>query len=133
MGVLYGAYSYGRHTQSQDDAVLQQRAVIAQQIKDQADVLAYAAAIKSAGEQHDKDQLTVNNLHDQLSRVRVHFPACRPMSGDTKAAVSKNRSSRVLPDAVDSLFAKLQSRTSALVERCDQLNINAIRLNADVR
>ena len=92
------------------------------QIKVQRDgLLAYAERIKEGVEQHDKDQITINRLHDDLSRVSIHIP--------TNACQSTDEAGRILSERVDNLFAELQARTDRLVQEADQINIDTIRLN----
>jgi hypothetical protein len=92
------------------------------QIKIQRDgLLAYAEQIKEGVIQHDKDQIVINRLHDDLSRVSIHIP--------TNSCQSTDEASRVFSIGVDNLFADLQERTSRLVQEADQLNADTIRLN----
>ena len=128
--VLYGAYHYGRHVQTLQDDQMRNQAVQAQEQLNQAALLAYSNSLTEAGEQHDKDQSSINHLHDQLGRVRVHFPSTCSMSAAPKPAANSSGAARILPESVDGLFADLQARVGKLVERCDQLNIDAIRQNA---
>lgn len=73
--------------------------------------------------QHDQDQATIARLAADAQRVRVHIPTCPASSADTDG------SARVLSNGVDEEFGRLQTRVGELVERCDQLNIDAIRAN----
>ena len=84
----------------------------------------YTEKLKQAGEQHDQDQATINRLADNARRVRIHIPTC------PDATTDQGGEAGILSGRVDELFAELQSRTSALIFRCDQLNIDAIRANA---
>lgn len=89
-------------------------------------LLAYAAKINQAQEQHDHDQAIIDHLADTARRLRVHLPtACESARG----GANQNGAARLLSSRVDKSFARLQGRTAALFKRCDQLNIDAIRAN----
>jgi len=113
---LYGAYwtidnhGYQRAMTEMRDAAL----VVAQE---------QAKRLKLSQEKHDADQATIARLAADARRVRVNFPSC-PRSSE-----GENGGSRVLSDSVDAAFADLQEATGRLVERADQLNIDAIRQN----
>ncbi len=130
LGVLYGAYHYGRHVQSLVDDKMRAQAIQAQEQRNQAALQAYSDSLTKAGEQHDKDQRSINTLHDQLGRVRVRFPAGCSLPANTQASTDSGGAAKLFPESVDGLFADLQARIGKLVERCDQLNIDAIRQNA---
>lgn len=136
LAVLYGAYHYGRHVQGLEDDTARQEAVITQQQKDQADILAYAESLKTAGEQHDVNQSIIDSLHDHIEHdngLRIHIPDCAASTSVAKATVGGNAASGVLPDTVDAAFADLQSAGGRLIKSCDQENIDAIRLNSEVK
>lgn len=107
----------------------QQRNVIEQQEKNRLAFLAYAETITTSGAQHDKDTVTIRNLARESERLRINFPTC-PVPGTTEAGADSGEAGRVLPNTVDALFERLQSRTGELVEEADFLNIDAIRMNA---
>ena len=134
--ILFGAYHYGRHVQGLEDDTARQKAVIAQQQKDQAEILAYVETIKTSGEQHDIDQSIIDSLHDSIEHnngLRIHIPSCLTSAGDTQTPTGSSSISRILPDAVDAAFADFQIATGKLIESCDQLNIDAIRLNSEMK
>ena len=132
LGILFSAYHYGRHVQGLEDDKLRSDAVIEQQTKNQAVILAYTETIKAAGAQHDKNQTIIAGLHDQLNRMHVHIPTCS-LPGATETGADSSGDNGVLSNAVDAEFGKLQESVNRLVERCDQLNIDAIRTNAEVK
>lgn len=107
----------------------QQRVVIEQQEQNLATALAYAEQITKAGADHDKNTRTIRSLSRELDGLRVNFPTC-PLPGDTEAGADSGGGARALSDAVDAEFARFQRETGALVERCDTLNIDAIRSNS---
>jgi len=109
-----GGYAKGRH----DESMVQ--------VEQQRDgLLAYAERIKQGEVQHDADQDRINRLTADLGRVRVHIPAC-PTSTDQSGVAG------VFSDRVDEEFGRLQARAGELFQRCDQLNIDAIRLNSAI-
>ena len=128
--ILFEAYHYGRHVQSLQDDQIRNQAIQAQEQRNQAALKTYAVSLTKAGAQHDQDQRSINSLHDQLGRVRVRFPSTCSMSENPKPSADSGGAARVLPESVDGLFADLQARVGKLVQRCDQLNIDAIRQNA---
>ena len=89
------------------------------------------ALILQGGIEHAKNQTRINNLATQLAdakRVQVHIPVAQ-CGGDTKGSADPNGASGILSTGVDDAFAKLQDGVSRLVQRCDQLNIDAIASN----
>lgn len=108
-----------------------QRNVIEQQ---QTSLVAFEAYIqrgKTAGVEHDKNAIIVHNLSHELDRVRVNFPTC-PVSEAAEADPDRDGAARIFSDTLDALFARLQKGVGELSERCDKLNIDAIRLNAEI-
>jgi hypothetical protein len=100
--------------------------------RDQAQQLAladYANKLKLAETQHDQDQAVIDKLHDDAGRVRIHLPAC---PGNAQARADPHGATGPLPDRVDQLFADFQERVGGLIARCDQLNIDARRMNKEL-
>lgn len=89
-------------------------------------LLAYANRINQAEVQHDKDQAVIDKLHDDASGVRIHLPTCPDPSKD------QNGKTGVLSGRVDQVFADFTARTGRLIQECDQLNVDAIRLNSNL-
>lgn len=90
-----------------------------------------AEQIRLAGEQHALDQLTITRLGNQLAGVRVHVPvSCGPVPGTSQASTDSNGTGGILSERVDAAFTELQAGVGQLVQRCDQLNIDAIQVNA---
>lgn len=114
---LYGAYryvegkGYEKATQEQKD-------------EQRKGLLAYAERITQAGEQHEKDQDTINHLASESSRMRIKFPVCK-----SPVEENPNGGSWSLPNRVEQDFADLQAKAGELMLRCDQLNIDAIEAN----
>lgn len=109
----------------------QQKLVIEQQEKNRLALLAYAERIVKAGADHDKNAIVVRNLRRELDRVRVQFPTC-PVPDTAEAGGDSSGAARILSNAVDVEFAAFQERTGELIERCDRLNIDAIRVNSQI-
>jgi hypothetical protein len=97
------------------------------QLAEREALIKYAETIKKSQETHDADQIVISTLTSRLNRVRVHVPTnCPTTSKDSSG------NSGVFSDSVDAAFAKLQSGVNELAARCDQLNIDAIRLNSSI-
>jgi hypothetical protein len=103
-----------------------------QLLADQQALIEEAAKRKLAEEDHAKDQLYINNLHDDAKRVQIHSICGGAMPPANKTGADPDRAARLLSDRVDAAFAELQSRVGQLVQRCDQLNIDARLSNASV-
>ncbi|MHB0965334.1 MAG: hypothetical protein ACYC36_02660 [Bellilinea sp.] len=95
-----------------------------------------AALTKAAEVQHASNQSTINALTKRvadLSVVRIHIPtSSSTVCAGTQPGPDQDGASRILSDGVDEGFARLQARVSELVQRCDQLNIDAIKMNASL-
>ena len=88
---------------------------------------------KNAEVQHGKDQDSINHLAGQLGSLRIHIPSgsCTG-TGIRPAGTGENGSAGLLPDTVDAAFADFQAKTGRLIQRCDQLNIDAIQQNGEI-
>lgn len=127
--VLFGTYQYGRHVEALVQGKARDKAIIEQQEKNRLDLITYANGIIKAGADHDKNTRTIRNLSRELDGMRVNFPTC-PVSDTTEAGTDSGGGSGILSNSVDALFERLQRRAGILIERCDTLNIDAIRRNA---
>ena len=108
----------------------QQQLVITQQEKNRQDLLAYANRIVKAEAQHDKDNRTVRTLRNSLDSLRhIDIPIC-PLPGTAETGTDSGGAARLLYEATNRAFAELQKGDNADFERCDTLNIDAIRANA---
>lgn len=105
-----------------------QKLVIEQQEQNLLGFIAYAERITKGDAQHDKDQITINRLAADGRRLRVNFPSC-PVPGTAEGNADSGGGAGSLSDKLDGAFADLQSAAGSLIERCDQLNIDAIRQN----
>lgn len=112
---LYGAYIYV-------ESKVYDKATQEQKEEQRKGLLAYAERITQAGEQHDKDQDTINRL--SANRVRIKFPVCKPPVEE-----NTNGGCGILPDRVEQGFDEFQAKAGELMLRCDQLNIDAIEAN----
>ena len=83
-------------------------------------------------EQHAADQITITRLGNQLAGVRIHIPSvsCGAVFGTSQTAADSNGAGGILSEQVDAAFAELQTGVGQLVQRCDQLNIDAAQVNA---
>ena len=88
-------------------------------------LIKYTEKLKQAGEQHDQDQSTIDRLAADARRVRIHVPTC------PSTAAGQDGSAGVFQQRVDEEFGKFRTRVGELVQRCDQLNIDAIRANSE--
>lgn len=77
---------------------------------------------------HDKDQALINLLADNLRRVQVKGICAGSVPPDS-AAANQNAGAWTFSEGVDSNFARLQFRASEQFRQCDQINIDAIRVN----
>ena len=82
----------------------------------------YTNRVKQAGEQHDKDQITIDRLAADARRVRIHIPTC-------PTAENPDGGSGVFSDRVDQEFEIFSGRVGEIIQRCDRLNADAIRSN----
>jgi len=94
--------------------------------------LIHADKIRLAEEQHAADQITITRLGNQLSRVQVHLARndCGSVSGGNQTAADQNGRAELFYEAADAAFANLQRGDDEDFQRCDQLNIDAIEVNA---
>jgi len=107
-------------------------AVNAELMRQQKQVAERAEQTKLAEEQHAQDQLVINRLGNQLAGVRVKLPTvgCDSVSGAGQTTSDSNGTSRILYQRVDAAFARLQTGVGQLIQRCDQINIDAIEANS---
>lgn len=100
-------------------------------------LLADISALRSEKEtEHATNQLTVNNLTQRvaaLSRVRIHIPSSGTGCSSGTAGQSADGRSRLLSEKIDAALAEVQRDDGADSARCDQLNIDTIRLDGEVR
>ena len=132
LGVLYGAYHYGRHVQSLTDADAQNAAVIAQQIESAKQLSSHIEKEKKAVEDHDQNQTIIDSLRSELGRVRVRVPSCT-VPAITESIPDKNGRSRALPESTQIAFDEFRQGLESDAARCDAMNIDAIRLNSEIK
>ncbi|HEY6021540.1 MAG TPA: hypothetical protein VIY48_17065 [Candidatus Paceibacterota bacterium] len=92
-----------------------------------------AALRKSAEEEHASNQLVINDLSHQLSRVHIHIPNCSQVPGTSVPGQGEDGKTWILSGKADAAFEELQRGDDEDFARCDQLNIDAIRLNASLK
>lgn len=108
----------------------QQKVVIEQQDQGRLELLAYAKTITDAGAQHDKDSRINSDLRHRLDGMRVTSICGNPVPGAAEGGTDTHGAAWAFSSGVDAAFADLQSGVGSIVERCDTLNIDAIRANA---
>ena len=122
-------YKYGRHVEFITQDNLRKTAVIKQQEENQRITLAYAKKLTEGMVQYEKDQVVIAAARDRIRRLQINFPAC-PVPSTTGSPSNPDEANRVLSDRMGVLFAELQTRTSGLIEQCDQINAQAIMVNS---
>jgi hypothetical protein len=105
-------------------------AVQVQLLANQVEADAKAVLIQKGVEQHAKDQLVINRLHNDVSGLQVSGICSSPLPQTNQTSEGSNAASGVLPDRVDEEFARFQKRTGELIQRCDQLNVDVIQMNS---
>jgi len=88
--------------------------------------LAYADRIVKAEGERDANQTIIDRLASQ--RVQVHFPVCT-----TPGTPNQDGTAGILSDRMEQSFVTFQNRVGELLKRCDELNLDAIRVNAVVK
>lgn len=117
-GLIYGGYrqiegnGYERCEADMRDAVAQS-------------ISAYQMRLKKAEEERDAKQVMVDRLAADVRRLRIHLPTCPDGTSE-----NQNGGTGAFSDGVDESFARLQERTTELIRRCDELNLDAIKTNA---
>lgn len=114
---IYGSYSFVEN-KGYNRAMAEIEAIENAKLKE------HIEKLKQAGEQHEKDQATINRLAGESSRVRVKFPVCKSSSEE-----NTDGGSGLLSERMEQGFAELQGKAGELMLRCDQLNIDAIEAN----
>lgn len=114
VGFGLGMYEWGASNAREDQAM-----------KDRENLIIYAQDITKRIEQHDKDQITINNLSRKLDGMQ-HIPIT-----SCEQARNSNTESGIFFKQLDTAFGKLQEGVRLLITRCDQLNIDAISINGD--
>ena len=99
------------------------------------EVAAHQKTIHDAGEQHAQEQITINTLTADVGRLqRVHIPTRRPAAcRDAATGKDPDRETRIFSERVDQAFADLQRDAGQLIQRCDQLNIDARQMNDSLK
>jgi len=134
LGSIAGWWVTSNHYQTEINALklANSNAVNAELLRQQNLLKDRAEKIRLAEEQHATDQITINRLGNQLARVRIKLPAisCSPVPGTTQTGENPDGGSGLLYQRVDEAFAELQAGVGQLIQRCDQLNVDAIAANA---
>jgi predicted negative regulator of RcsB-dependent stress response len=88
--------------------------------------LAYADRIVKAEGERDANQTTIDRLNADVSKLRIHIPVC------PNSAKDQNGTAGIFSERVDKAFAELQGRGTELFKRCDEMNLDAIKVNASM-
>lgn len=97
------------------------------------EIAAHQADLIKGETQHAKDQLVLGSLGYQLAGMQHASGICGGAAAKADAAsANRNRAGGVLPNRVDAAFGSLQTGIDRIVERCDQLNIDARQHNVEV-
>lgn len=107
----------------------QQKVVITQQEQNRLALLEYSKRIITAEADHDKNSRTIRNLSRELDGLRINFPTCA-VSGVAESGTDTGGRAGAFSSGVDAAFADLQKETGRLIERCDELNVDAILANS---
>ena len=113
----------------------QQQAVTAELTRQAHEVANANTKIKAANEQHAVDQLYVNHLTDRINHELQppHVPTYRPAAcRDAETGKGDDREAGILSGKLDAALAKFKSGMDGLIQRCDQLNIDAEAVNRQI-
>jgi hypothetical protein len=127
-GCYLGWYFTGEHYQKRISEIQLQTAESVQ-----IELLNSADKRKTAEETHAKDQLTINHLRNNSQRVQIYIPCGNPLPTTDKTGSNTDRASGLLSNRVDEAFAEFQTGVGYLIQRCDQLNIDARQFNASTQ
>jgi len=112
IGFGLGMYQWGASNAREDQAM-----------KDRDGFIEYAKELKKREEQHAKDQRTINDLSNKLNGMQYI-----PITTCTRERDS-SRDNGLFYKQLDKAFEHLQAGVRLLIQRCDQLNIDAISIN----
>ena len=134
-GIFCGGYAMGYL--GEHDKLVTYEAQVQQQATDQAAQVKaildqHKIDLDKAGKQHESDQAVINDLAARLNGVRIHIPVTPTCSNTGKADPGSNGASGVFSRGVDQAFARLQAGVDTLAKRCDQINIDTIKLNGSI-
>jgi len=92
----------------------------------------HAEKSRQAEEQHAADEITITRLGNQLAGVRIHIPSvsCGAVSGTSQTAADSNGTSGMAAARIDEYLAEAQRAIQDIGQRCAQINIDAIKANA---
>lgn len=132
-GVLYGSYHYGRYVEALAQSEVQSRAIQEQREVNRLALLAQSTKIINAGVQHDADQNTITSLRVQLGGVRIHLPTRCAVPDAAIAGTDSGRIPGVAVKGVDDYMADAKRAIDDIGQRCAGINIDAIRLNSEIK
>ena len=135
---MYKAEQFGeRRIRAEWDAqkIQDEKAVIKQLADLQVKLVAQQQQTAKAEEDKNVNQAIIDSLHDHIvSLPSTHIPINRcAVSAGGSSVPDTSGAARIFSEQLDKSFADLQSRIGKIIERCDQLNVDAIELNAKTR
>lgn len=108
--------------------VVQQELIAKQQAENYEGLVAYAERLVNSEVQRDKNARTVTGLRHKLDGMFANLPTC-PLPGTTETGTNSNGGAGAFYEAANRAFGELQKGDNADFERCDTLNVDAIRAN----
>lgn len=105
------------------------KAVAKQQTENYEGLVAYAERLVKAEVQRDKNAGIVVGLRNKLAGMQVDLPPC-PMPGTADTGTDSNGGAGLFYQEANRAFGDLQKGDNADFERCDKLNVDAIRANS---
>jgi hypothetical protein len=105
-------------------------AVQTQLLADQQALVDEVVKRKTAEENHAKDQLIVNSLRNNIERLQLNKICSSALQESRAASEDPDRATGLLSAAAEAAFTELQRGIDEDLARCDQLNIDARKINA---
>jgi len=130
--ILLVATHYFAYTAGQDNVhAKSDKAVIIEMENTQKEMTAYISKLQKAEDERDKQNDIIHHLTGDLARVRIKGICGSTVPGLSKAGTDQDGRAGLLSEKADRAFEELQRGDNADFARCDQLNIDAIRANAE--
>lgn len=102
-----------------------QRAKMEMQQEELELAIAYANRLVEAERERNENKILVDRLSAESRRLRIHLPVCP----EGQSADNQNGRAGLFSQRVDESFARLQARGTSLFERCEEINLDAIKIN----
>jgi len=104
-------------------------AVQTQLLADQQALADEAAKRTKAEENHAKDQLFINSLRNNIERLQLNKICSSALQQSRATSEDPDRATGIFSAEAEAAFAELQRGIDEDLQRCDQLNIDAIQFN----